>query len=298
MTSSSFSDNNVFNSNSEEDIYNKVNLLIRLPDREFGIVCASNKYYNDLCNNSFYSERIFEERTRRLVDNDIIEFKEPNMTWKDFYIRLFSFLPIQKQLIANGFEEEYTEVIFEKLIQENKLMELKIIKSLYDKINQNNNIFDDLYQYDDITYFMSFSIKKNKFEILKWLIENNENRLNIRILYELIQHNEMFKYFYDYFDKIITNYNLQKIIETLAKENNIDLLNFVDLQGVSQEIYQYINLSHLIYSKANLDTVKWFSSKGTILTSQAANEAFQKQNLPMVQWIYEQGVEPTNEIRN
>ena len=87
MTSSSLSDNNVFNSNFEEDIYNKVNLLIRLPDREFGIVCSSNRYYNNLCNNSFYSERIFEERTRRLVDNDIIAFKESNMTWKDFYIR-------------------------------------------------------------------------------------------------------------------------------------------------------------------------------------------------------------------
>ncbi len=305
MTSSSLSDNNVFNSNFEEDIYNKVNLLIRLPDREFGIVCSSNRYYNNLCNNSFYSERIFEERTRRLVDNDIIAFKESNMTWKDFYMRLFAFLPIQKQLIENNFEEDYTDAIFDKLILEDKLMEMKIIKTLYDKINRNDNnnnssIFYKLYRSDNriIRHLIIYAISNNRFTILKWLLQNNETPLDIKILYFSMTHNEMFKYLYDYFDQTTINNGLQTIFQTLIRDNNIELLNFIDSRSISQQIYENIMLADSIYLDSKLDTVKWLHSKGVPLTSQAMNKAIRKQDLPMIQWFYERGIRPTINAKN
>ncbi len=300
---------NVFNTNTEQDVYNKVNLLIRLSDREFGIICSSNKYYNDLCNNSFYSERIFEERTRRLVDNDIIEFKEHNMTWKEFYMRLFTFLPIQKKLIASNFEENYTKDIFILFIEQNKLMEMKMIKTLYHKINHNNSIFDKLYQYDDrtIIYLINVTIFTNRFEILKWLMQDNEHLFDVQILYLSLNNNnnnnEMFKYLYDYFDEETIKKELIRIIEILANDNNIELLNFVDRKGVPYKVYRNLELGNLIYSwwnmrKFNLGTLKWLHSKGSMLTSFVANAAIMANNLPMLQWIHEQGVELPNDIRS
>ncbi len=305
MTSDNNS-NNVFNSISEEDVYNKINLLIRLPDREFGIICASNKYYNDLCNNSFYSERIFEERTRRLVDNDIIEFKNQSreaMTWKDFYIRLFQFLPIQKELIASNFEYDNTHRILRQLIEENKLMELKILQKIYNKI-ENKNLFErfEIGKF----YFIEKAINYNSFDVLKWLIEENKFKVSSISLIDSIKKNNinLFKYLYQYIPKKQLHSNLTTLIHVAAINNNLDILKFIDLQEgkeILDELYPEQLLSELIYGtnnkKMNLDTLKWLHSRGAILTSQAANEAVRREDLEMLQWIYEHGVRPNFEIR-
>ncbi|AYV85976.1 MAG: hypothetical protein Solivirus2_47 [Solivirus sp.] len=71
------------------------------------------------------SERVYEERVKKHFDNELIKYKEEDMTWKEFYERLYTlidYLPAYS---------DYTD----PLIRDAKLMELEILFAIKKKFN-------------------------------------------------------------------------------------------------------------------------------------------------------------------
>jgi hypothetical protein len=131
-------------------------LLIRLPDKDFKALCSSSKKFYSYCNRVPISESIYHERCLYWFDNDLLQFKEVNMTWKEFYNRLQSFLINEKSYVWYIFHDN--------------LMELKLSY----KINPFPITYNDIY----------FASYHNSFSVLKWLISLNPDI----VLDQLISH--------------------------------------------------------------------------------------------------------------
>ncbi len=97
----------------------KINVLAQVDDKTFKSLCSINKEYNRICNDVRLKERIYEERTRAKLSDEIIAFKESNMKWKEFYDRIIS-------LINNKGHDFYEY----SLARQDKLMELKILGTI------------------------------------------------------------------------------------------------------------------------------------------------------------------------
>ncbi len=125
--------------------FEKINLLAHVDDDTFESLCLANKEYYRICTNKFFKERLYEERTKVKFTNEVITFKEQNMSWYDFYIRLNSLLIKEKNIeLAN----EYA--------RRGMLMELKILST------------------KGILPKDSYTVARlGRLEVLKWMKENN-----------------------------------------------------------------------------------------------------------------------------
>ena len=69
-------------------IWEIVEIVSDMPDTEFGKFCQTNKFIHDVCYEGNLSESVFENRTRKFIDQKLIDFKEPGMSWQEFYRRI------------------------------------------------------------------------------------------------------------------------------------------------------------------------------------------------------------------
>ena len=140
----------------------KIALMENLPLPQMLTLCETNRFYRDLCN-GFHSNRIFETRSRNEFSNEILELKEPTMSWKEFYIQVHKFN--RRELIFYQYGPSSTNW-FVQLFEEKALLELKL---LYLKLrkDQQTNLLNSL-RMDYQAAFYNFP------EFLNWLFERHE----------------------------------------------------------------------------------------------------------------------------
>lgn len=264
---------NIFN--SDENVYQKIDLLTRLPNASFIALSATNKLYYTLCNKSRYSEGIYEMRVRNFVLDEIIEFKPSKMTWKEFYQRTYIFTI---KLLYYTFQRfKYAN----KLAKENKLMELKILESCYGVLPSvagankaietlNIEVLLWLKERDIIPYYectiwsLDKAIKLNRIDMMKWICFEYPRTPQIKLksihVKSIIEKDnlKMLKTFSDCIDKSITNNN---ILNDLASKGEWKKLDY---------IFYYIgilpNEKAAYYAAKNdqIDTVKWLYKRGIV----------------------------------
>ncbi len=103
-------------------IWEIVEIVSDMPDKEFGKFCQTNKFIHDVCYNGNLSEAVFENRTRKFIDQKLIDFKEPGMSWQEFYRRIH----LMNHPIYGG-GSAYGTTSFLEYIREGALMEVKIL---------------------------------------------------------------------------------------------------------------------------------------------------------------------------
>src|SRR5579863_10472914 len=101
----------------------KKQFLIRLNDQDFRNLCQVDKSFANLCSGPL-SENVYHERSKWWFNEDLLQFKEPGMTWKEFYNRIFDFI-----------NQEHNRAYIYNLYKTGKLMEIKILYHM--KINPN-----------------------------------------------------------------------------------------------------------------------------------------------------------------
>ncbi|AYV85920.1 MAG: hypothetical protein Solivirus1_77 [Solivirus sp.] len=106
----------------------KKELLISLPFEDFQRVCSTNKEFNSYCNEYPHSEELFKERSYRWIHPDYFQFKEPIMTWKDFYLRVVNLT----REIASG---KRTSIIAHNAAYQGNIFELRILEKFDPNFN-------------------------------------------------------------------------------------------------------------------------------------------------------------------
>lgn len=105
--------------NSEKYILEHIFFLEILPLEIFINFTATNKYFRNLVS-GFYSERIFEERSKRFFDSETLCLRE-NMKWKEFYMRVVKFE--NRRLVFKTNQPEW----YINLFKNKQELELKIL---------------------------------------------------------------------------------------------------------------------------------------------------------------------------
>ncbi len=132
---------------SELNELEKINLLAQVDDNTFESLCLTNKDYARICTHKFFKERLYEERTKAKFNDEVIELKENNISWYEFYNRLIKFLKEHKDItLANEYAKE------------GKLFELKILFK--------RNIFPN-------SFGAIWAAENGHVNVLKWMKENN-----------------------------------------------------------------------------------------------------------------------------
>lgn len=90
--------------------YELVEMLSQVPDVEFGKLSKTNKRIFDISYNSVYSEDVFMRRSEKFISQDIIDLKEKDMKWKEFYIRVYKLLNDTKQLFTYLHQQNLLEI--------------------------------------------------------------------------------------------------------------------------------------------------------------------------------------------
>lgn len=121
----------------------KKELLIRLPDKDFRSICCINKEFHSYANQKPNSEELFEERSLYWFDNELLQFREENIPWREFYNRTFKIL--NNHLAINI------------LIRTIELMELKILHKLNRVILTRTHA--------------NIAVMRRNVDIIKWLSE-------------------------------------------------------------------------------------------------------------------------------
>src|SRR5579863_5477045 len=123
----------------------KKQFLIRLEDKDFRNLCQVDKSFAKLCT-SPSSENVYHERFKWWFREDLLQFKELGMTWKEFYNRVFDFM-----------NKEHDYMYIYKLYANGKLIEIKILYHLETDPLLTNQTGANL------------AAKYGQLEILKWL---------------------------------------------------------------------------------------------------------------------------------
>ena len=102
-------------------------ILVLTPPEDFSNVCRANR---EICSGRLsdatkltygdqITERLYKERSEKWFSEEVLAYKELNMTWQNFYKRIEMMSKLDIKYIDQ----------FEKLIEKNQLMELKILQS-------------------------------------------------------------------------------------------------------------------------------------------------------------------------
>ncbi len=101
-----------------------IQLLVNADPEEFTDLCTREEL-RKFCGLTPEANRMFEERSKRLFP-ELLQFKEPNQSWRQFYERIFYLVstPISTVEEARDLADLYCRL-------RNNLMELKIIHLVY-----------------------------------------------------------------------------------------------------------------------------------------------------------------------
>ncbi len=105
-------------------------IFVQTPIKDFAALCSTDKAMSHLCSGQLSDEqkllygdriveRLYRERSERWFDDEVLSFKEPDMSWQEFYKRVVKMLQIKQLDIKK----------LHKLIEKSKLMELKILQN-------------------------------------------------------------------------------------------------------------------------------------------------------------------------
>lgn len=226
-----------------ENENNKLALLENLPLPQLLTLCETNKFYNNLCN-GFNSERIFETRSRNEFGDDILELKDPNMKWKEFYIRVHKFN--RRELTFQIYGPSHTKWLL-ALFKQNDILELKLLVLKLLK-RKSKNLINSL-KLDDHAVFY------NNFEFLKWLSTKIE--INDHIMLEAIHRNriDMVKWL---FNEIVDPLPIDASISLI--HDDLEIAEF--LSNLDPPVLPDINHIILPRIRDKKKVSDWLQSKG------------------------------------
>lgn len=135
----------VFDNLSSLSEYEKIFYLENCTAEQLAKICSLNKEWFNLCYNSAHTERIFKTRSKERISEELLKFKEVNMSWKDFYTRIYKFQ-----------NNPQTADVY---CRNGALMELEILLSVK-TISQNT-----------INYLFLITLENGNLEILKYLLK-------------------------------------------------------------------------------------------------------------------------------
>lgn len=227
-----------------ENENNKLALLENLPLPQLLTLCETNKFYNNLCN-GFNSERIFETRSRNEFGNDILELKEPNMKWKEFYISVHK-LNNRKLDFKNTTASDLRYLV-SSLFDNNNITELKLLIHKIIKEQRLDLLYDLRFEYH--------TIKTNDVNFLQWL--STKINLHEHVLYEAIRKNKL-----DIVKWLATNIVTprSKHSELALEEENIEIAEF--LSNLDPPVLPNVYEIYLPDIQAKKKVSDWLQSKG------------------------------------
>ncbi|AYV85926.1 MAG: hypothetical protein Solivirus1_83 [Solivirus sp.] len=127
-----------------------IDILAKTDHASFSNLCGEPEFRSYCSGNSALSERLYEERCKKKLDQEFLKFKPPEMKWKKFYNRIIFFVRnLNYRTLDTNFSNYYTA--------QGMLMELKIY---YEILNKLPNI-------DAII----IATKAGHLDVLKWLFE-------------------------------------------------------------------------------------------------------------------------------
>lgn len=244
---------------SELPQYLKYEVLIKSSIQDFPNLCRINKEISEICSGnlsestkSLYGDQITEilyrDRSEKYFDDEVINFKEPDMSWRKFYNRILKFyekldklrntenlpilLPPRNISIVNtpnggtivNFSQiifpptNYKEYLVNVYLSEGKLMELKLCKLLL------NILPHGIY----VKNIIPANKYNNTIEILNWLKNNQVTIYNF--LNNSITLSTDIKLLEWYLDQGFIPE--QRDVESAIQFNRFDILNIFAKMGI------------------------------------------------------------------
>ncbi|AYV86016.1 MAG: hypothetical protein Solivirus3_16 [Solivirus sp.] len=126
-----------------------IQLLIEADDETFNRLCSSDQFKSFCSINSTFSERIYDERAKRLVERqfskDLIQFKPADMKWREFYIKMKYVIDHIDNLDPNI------------LAEQGMLFQLKMLYEIKGEIPNQEGI--------------NLTAKNGRLDVLRWIYE-------------------------------------------------------------------------------------------------------------------------------
>ncbi len=165
----------------------KKEVLISLPFEDFQRLCSTNKEFNSYCNEYPHSEEIFKERSLRWLHPAYFKFKESNMTWKDFYLRV---VKLAKEVESGA----KLSVLAHNSAYRGDIFELRILKEFDPNFNFSPHGSEIIYaatygdkpqvlewakSHNALPSYLDYQYAKehNRVNVMRWMQENGIDRL-------------------------------------------------------------------------------------------------------------------------
>ena len=66
-------------------------ILVQADENGIKNLCSTNKRFSSLCGNQNFMEGVYRQKVENTISQDIINLREPSMSWKEFYTRVVNF---------------------------------------------------------------------------------------------------------------------------------------------------------------------------------------------------------------
>lgn len=230
----------------------------------FELLSSTNKYFYDLVNGNVSADygdilpRIYCEK----VPFKLHEFKEENMNWREFYLRIVKF---HKMLIKFHLSSTYLA----KMLINCDMMEIRILEKLYN-LKPVNSTYVYMATYP---YGSGRALNNHHFDM-----NNNIAKLNLSVL----------RWFFE--KEILPDTHGMKL---LCENGHLDKIalccEFGILPGVSA-----INS---LLSNCNIEVLNYLKQRSPkiILETQNINSAYHTKNFKIIDWILKNEGYPNNE---
>ncbi len=269
-----------------------IQLLVNAPLSEFNTLCRSSKKFNNLCNNSQISERIFEERSYKIFDLELINLKPKSMKWQKFYRTIIVYK-------SKGSLEEIYNYIIEILAQNN---DLEAIKLIYDVVKRNptQQIFTQ--------HLFDAAVSQNLSNLAIWLFEtfgfilDPENIVYGDFLKYCVQNNIFGPNILQQIETRLLDLGYQEeqlteILDFFAEHNIYPIPNqlllsqFVILEWLITHNIPIPNDTAAIISNHmyvwGIDMFELLDKSGYDIDVVSANNAANRGNIELLEWLYE-----------
>lgn len=257
--------------------YLQYEVLVSTPIKDFSSLCKTNKDILRLCSGNLtdeqkllygdnITERLYKERSEKWFDEEILNFRETNMSWKEFYLRITEInneIQKRKSNNLNLSREFILPILLQEYVAQDKLFEIKL---LY-------NTGQEIYP-----FIIKQAASLGYLDILQW----------ISTLPEVIIDSDRSWSKQNLTGKLLINY---KIANEAAKNGNINVLNWLKdydilpteegikngIQSGKKEIVKWTiennilpigNLKSLIRLWGHLDTFNWMIKNGYMKESE------------------------------
>jgi len=101
--------------NASDEVIKQI--LIQSNENQIKLLCSTNKRFSDLYRNQKFMEVIYNIKSQNTILQDIIDLKEPGMSWKELYTRVFDFKntplsPNKYWDTSNNHGHQYKSIIY------------------------------------------------------------------------------------------------------------------------------------------------------------------------------------------